>query len=92
MERSLLLFRESVKSKQSFETYLVRLKMFMKYHDLQSYDDVLRQRNLQELFEDWIIDRKQKVNPNGLATYYYGVKGLFDANDIELNYKKIKSQ
>jgi len=59
MERSLLLFKESVKSKQSFETYLVRLKMFMKYHGIKSYDDVLRQSNLQELFEDWIIAKKQ---------------------------------
>lgn len=90
MERSLLLFRESVKSKQSFETYLVRLKMFMKYHGFVSYDEITRKTNLQELFEDWIIAQKQRVNPNGLATYYYGVKGFLDANEIELNYKKIK--
>ena len=90
MERSLLLFKESVKSKQSFETYLVRLKMFMKYHGFTSYDQIVIQPNLQELFEDWVIAQKQRVNPNGLATYYYGVKGFFDANEIELNYKKIK--
>jgi len=53
----------------------------MKYHGFASYDQVVRQPNLQELFEDWIIYQKQKVNPNGLATYYYGVKGFFDAND-----------
>ena len=34
--------------------------------------------------EDWIIAQKQRVNPNGLATYY-GVKRFFDANEIELN-------
>lgn len=90
MERSLLLFKESVKSKQSFETYLVRLKLFMKHHGFSSYDEITRHPNLQELFEDWIIAKKQQVNPNGLATYYYGVKGFFDANEIEINYKKIK--
>ena len=35
--------------------------------------------------EYWIIAQKQRVNPNGLATYYYDVKGFFDANKIELN-------
>ena len=34
--------------------------------------------------EYWIIAQKQRVNPNGLASYY-GVKGFFDANEIELN-------
>ncbi len=61
MERSLLLFKESIKSKQSFETYLVRLKMFMKYHNIQSYDEIMRLHNLQELFEDWIIDMKLRI-------------------------------
>jgi len=58
--------------------------MFMKYHDMPSNDDVLQKPNLQELFEYWIIAQKQRVNPNGLASYY-GVKGFFDANEIELN-------
>jgi hypothetical protein len=62
----------------------------MKYHGIRSYDEVIRQPNLQELFEDWIISKKQEVNPNGLATYFYGLKNFFDANEIELNYKKIR--
>ena len=80
MEKSLLLFRESVKSKETCHTYLTRVKLFMKYHGIQSYDYVIRQPNLQELFADWIMSKKQEVNPNGLATYYYDVKNFFDAN------------
>jgi len=58
MERSLLLFRESVKSKETYHTYLTRVKLFMKYHGINSYDEAIRKPNLQELFEDWIIAKK----------------------------------
>ena len=62
----------------------------MKYNGIQSYDEAIRKPNLQELFEDWIIAKKQEVNPNGLPTYFYGVKNFFDANEIDLNYKNTK--
>lgn len=89
MERSLLLFKESSKSQSTFQEYIHKLGEFMRYCDILSYDEMTRQKNLQTLLEDWIIHKKQTVNPNGLPNYLYVVKSFLDVNEIDLKWKKI---
>jgi uncharacterized protein (DUF302 family) len=54
MERSLLLFENSIKSKYSFNSYVDKLKRFMKFAGATTYDELTRKENLQELLEDKI--------------------------------------
>ncbi len=89
MERVLLLFENSVKSKYTFKTYLDKLNRFMKFVGASSYDELTRKENLQELLEDWIMTVKQQVSPNSVPNYFYGVRAFLEINDIELRWKKI---
>jgi len=80
MERSILLLKNSVKSEHSFKTYVDKLRRFMKFVGVNSYDELSRRDNLQEALEDWIIKIKQQISPNSVPYYFYGVKSFLEVN------------
>ncbi len=90
MERSLLLFRESIKSKVTFQVYERRLKEFMKFCNVDSFDELTRVTNLQESLEDYIIEKKQTISPNSVPNYFWPIKTFCESNEIELKWKKIQ--
>ena len=89
MERSILLFKNSVKSEHSYKTYVDKLNRFMEFAGVSSYDELTREKNLQELLEDWIMTIKQQISPNSVPYYFYAIKSFLEVNDVELRWKKI---
>jgi hypothetical protein len=90
MERSLLLFRESIKTKVTFQVYQRRLQEFMRFCNVSSFDELTQVTNLQESLEDYIIEKKQSISPNSVPNYFWPIKTFCESNEIELRWKKIQ--
>jgi hypothetical protein len=90
MERSLLLFRESIKTKVTFQVYQRRLQEFMRFCNVSSFDELTQVTNLQESLEDYIIEKKQSISPNSVPNYFWPIKTFCESNEIELKWKKIQ--
>jgi len=92
MQRSLRLFQNSVGSQETAKHYKWYLDRFIQFYKLRDYDSMLTidQKQLQVMVEDYVMDLKNKVNPNSVPSYTYPILTFFDANDIELKSKKIK--
>lgn len=90
MQRSLLIFQNSLRSKESVKNYKWYFDAFLKSSKLD-YDSVvvIEPSKLQILVEDYIMELKQRVSPNSMTAFFYPIKAFFEANDIELKYKKI---
>ena len=91
MERSLLLFENSVKSKITFREYLKRLEKFRKFCNAGSFDSLSRiePANLQEMLEDHIMLRKKQINPNSIPVEFFAIKSFLEINEVELKWKKV---
>ena len=91
MERSLLLFENSVKSKITFREYLKRLEKFRIFCNAGSFDALSRiePRNLQERLEDYIMLRKRQINPNSIPVEFFAVKSFLEINEVDLKWRKI---
>jgi len=92
MQRSLLLFENSLKTKATQEKYLYYLKRFKDFYKLKDYDSMLtiEQKQLQIMVEDYVMMLKKKVSPNSVNTYMAGINAFFETNDVELRWKKIR--
>jgi len=92
MQRSLRLFQNSVGSEETAKQYKWHLDKFIQFYKLRDYDSMLTmdQKHLQVMVEDYVMDLKNKVNPNSVPSYTYPILTFFDANGIELKSKKIK--
>jgi len=92
MQRSLRLFQNSVGSQETAKHYKWYLDRFIQFYKLRDYDSMLKmeQKQIQIMVEDYVMDLKNKVNPNSVPSYTYPILTFFDANDIELKSKKIK--
>jgi len=92
VQRSLLLFQNSLRSDETIAAYSWYLKRFLNFYKLKDYDSLVKieTAKLQIMLEDYIMDLKKKVNPNSVPTFFYPIKTFFEANDIELKWKKIK--
>ncbi len=91
MERSLLLFENSVKSKITFREYLKRLEKFRKFCNADSYDSLSRiePAKLQEMLEDHIMLRKKQINPNSIPVEFFAIKSFLEINEVELKWRKV---
>jgi len=91
MERSLLLFENSVKSKITFREYLKRLEKFRQFCNADSFDSLSRIEpvNLQEMLEDHIMLRKKQINPNSIPVEFFAIKSFLEINEVELKWRKV---
>lgn len=91
-QRSLVMFQNSQKSIHTAKQYLYYLNRFKDYYHLKDFDSLLGMEpsKLQIMIEDWIIELKKQVNPNTIPPMVFGVKSFFEANDVELKWKKIQ--
>jgi len=92
MQRSLLLFENSLKTEKTRERYLYYLKKFKDFYKLKDYDSMLtiEQKQLQIMVEDYVMMLKKRISPNTVNTYMAGIQAFFETNDIELRWKKIR--
>ena len=90
--RSLLLFQNYLNSESTIKQYTWYLKKFLEFYHLKDYDSLTKidPSKLQTMIEDYIMDLKKRYSPNSLPTYFYPLQTFFEANDIELKWKKIK--
>lgn len=91
-QRSLVLFTESLKSEHTRKQYCYYLDKFREFYKIKDFDSLLtiQQDKIQIMIEDYTLVLKKKVSPNTLPTMIFGIKSFFEANDIELKWKKIK--
>ena len=95
MQRSLLLFRKSVKSDATFKVYKQYLDHFMKRsgYPKERYDQISREDKdkIQEMIEDYIMAETSDPtkSPNSGAVRVFALKAFFEINDYELKWKKI---
>ena len=95
MQRSLLLFRKSVKSNATFKVYKQYLDHFMKRSGCpkEKYDELSRvnKDKIQERIEDYIMAETSDPtkSPNSGAVRVFALKAFFEINDYELKWKKI---
>jgi len=91
MERSLLLFENSVKSKITFREYLKRLEKFRQFCNTNSFDSLSRIEppKLQERLEDHIMLRKKQINPNSIPVEFFAIKSFLEINEVELKWRKV---
>lgn len=89
---SLLMFQESLRSKESVKVYTFLVEKFIKYHNLKDFDSVvsLDKKEIQKLVETYVIHIKKTVSPNTVPSQANAIKTFLEANDIDLNWRKIK--
>jgi integrase len=95
MQRSLLLFQKSVKSKASYKVYRQYLDHFMKWsgYPKEKYDMLTMESKdkIQRMVEDYIIAETSDPtkSPNSGGVRVFALKAFFEINDVELKWKKV---
>jgi len=86
VQRSLLLFENSLKTEATREKYLYYLGKFKDFYKLKDYDSMITipLKQLQIMVEDYVMMLKKKVSPNSVNTYMAGIEAFFETNDVEL--------
>ncbi len=92
MQRSILLFENSIKSKETRKTYLYHLKKFMNHNGIDDYNSLatIPSDKMQILVEDYVMDLKKRISPNSINLPISALKAFLDCNDVELRWSKIK--
>jgi len=92
MQRSILIFENSIKSPATRKTYLYHLNKFMSFFHVKDYDSLatLSQEKLQIMMEDYVIHLKKTISANTINLPIAALKAFLDCNDVELKWSKIK--
>jgi len=92
MQRSLLVFQNTLKSEVTIKQYTWYLNKFIDFYKLRDFDSIVKiePRKLQEMIEDYIMDLKKRYSPNSIPMFFYPLQSFFEANDVDLKWKKIK--
>lgn len=92
MQRSVLIFENSIKSPATRKTYLYHLNKFMTFFHVKDYDSLatISQEKLQIMMEDYVIHLKKTISANTIDLPIAAVKAFLDCNDVELKWSKIK--
>jgi integrase/recombinase XerD len=91
MQRSLLLFENSIKSEQSREKYRYHLDKFLEFTKIKDYDALanLDADTIQMLLENYVIHLKdRKLKAKSIRNYLNGVELFFDVNK-KIYYKRV---
>jgi len=92
LQRSLLIFQNSLRSQESVKAYTYNLEKFLSFYKLRDFDSMLsiNVEKLQIMIEDYVMELKRKLNPNSIPSYVNPLKLFLESNDIDLNWRKIK--
>ncbi len=86
MQRSLLIFEESIKSQASRHTYKQQIQWFLRFTKIKDYDGLLKvpTEQMQTILEDYVMHLKKTISPNSVPIYMTGVKHFFVVNRVRL--------
>ena len=92
MQRSLLVFGESLQTEATRKAYLYQLEQFRKWTKIKDYDSLFQgpPKAIQELLENYVIHLKNKVKPNSVPVYFAPIELFYVMNDVVINYKKLR--
>lgn len=92
MQRSILIFENTIKSPATRKTYLYHLNKFMLFCKVKDYDGLaaIPTEKLQIMMEDYVMHLKKIISPNTINLPIAAVKAFLDCNDVELRWSKIK--
>jgi len=92
MQRSFLIFENSIKSQETLKRYKYYVDIFINFFHLKDYDSLasMDSKQLQVMVEDYVMDLKKRVNPNSVPTYINPLQTFLDVNENEIKWKKIR--
>jgi len=93
MQRSLLLFQNSIHSEETYRVYKYELDRFITYFKLRDYNSLVSMdaKMLQIMIEDYVIEKKSQGKARSTIKTPISAMELFcDTNDLMLNWKKIR--
>jgi len=89
---SLDLLVETLPSKITQKNYKCILKLFLEFGKFSSYDKITQTdvKALEKIVKAYIISLKSTMNPNSIPSYSDAIKSFLEANDIDLNWRRIR--
>jgi len=93
MQRSLLLFKNSIHTEETYRVYKYELDRFITYFKLRDYNSLksMDAKMLQIMIEDYVMEKKSKGRSRSTIKTPLSALELFcDTNDLMLNWKKIR--
>ena len=93
MQRSYLLFENSIHSKHTLLQYKTQLDRFITFYKLRDYDSlvVMTPKMLQQMVEDYVMMLKSKgLRRNTIYSPISAIQLFCETNDVIINWKKIK--
>jgi len=89
---SLDLLVETLPSKVTQKNYKYILKALKEFGKFSDYDDIVETdvKKLDKIIKAYIISLKGKMNPNSIPNYGDAIKSFLEANDIDLNWRRIR--
>jgi len=93
MQRSLLLFQNSIHSEETYRVYKYELDRFIRYFKLRDYNSLVSMdaKMLQIMIEDYVMDKKSQGKARStIKTPIAAIELFCDTNDLMLNWKKIR--
>jgi len=91
MQRSLLLFEQSIKSENTRKLYRHNLEKFLEFSKIKDLDSMLKVQSdrLQVMLEDYLFLLKKKLSPNTIPVTFAAIEHFFIINDVNCNFKKL---
>jgi len=93
MQRSLLLFKNSIHSEETYRVYKYELDRFISFFKLRDYNSLatMDARMLQTMIEDYVMEKKSKnLARSTIRTPLSALELFCDTNDLMLNWKKTR--
>ncbi len=93
MQRSFLLFKNSIHTEETYRVYKYELDRFITYFKLRDYNSLasMDAKMLQIMIEDYVMEKKSKSRSRSTIKTPLSALELFcDTNDLMLNWKKIR--
>ena len=81
-------FVNSIKSHVTKKIYEYNLRLFMKFCDIDNFQDLIVQQN--QIIPYLMSLREKKLSYNSISTRLNAIYHFYDMNDVSLNKKKIK--
>lgn len=92
MQRSLLLFENSIHSKATFKAYKYAIDKFIEHFKLRDFGSIVEMDNkmLQEMIEDYVMYKKSKgLSRSSLCMPINALQLFCESNDVEIRWKKM---
>ena len=89
---SLDLLIETLPSKVTQKNYKYILNKFLEFGKFSSYDNIIETdvKKLDKIIKAYIISLKSTMNPNSIPSYADAIKSFLEANDVDLNWRRIR--